>query len=254
MKAEHRHQLQTNALADRMGRLLQGVKSAPKSTATLVWVLVLLILATFAIWKYAASDTGTERSNDYARMDEATHDDPTAGAVALQAIETRRPSSLPARAARFQLARASLQQGLGSLATDDRVGALPMLRSARTLYSELVPRCADVPLLAQEAMLGKATAEESLAGIVEAGETTPTSPTTTEQDKEEKRAGSLDKAVEYYLDLARKYPDTGSGAKAEERAKELQDPDSRSKIEQLYAEANKKAAPKANIPIKPVSP
>jgi len=248
MKAEHRHQLQTNALADRMGRLLRGVKSAPKSTATLVWAFVLLILGTFAVWQYAASDTGAARSSGYRGVDEATHD-PTAGTVALQAIEARDPSSLPARAARFQLARWNLQQGLGALASDDRVGALSLLRTARTLYSELVPRSGDVPLLVQEAMLGKATAEESLAGIVESADATATSPTATEQGKEEKRAGSLDKALEYYLDLAKKYPDTDSGTKAKERAKELEDPNSRSKIEQLYAEANKKAAPRANIPV-----
>src|SRR5438309_3502811 len=118
MKAEHRHQLQTNALADRMGRLLKGVRSAPKSTSTLIWVFVLLAFATFAVWQYAASTTLSERSALWASVDEATHD-PAGGAGRLQTIETRNPGTLPARTARFALARSNLQLGLVSFADDD---------------------------------------------------------------------------------------------------------------------------------------
>ncbi len=249
MKAEHRHQLQTNALADRMGRLLKGVREAPKSTSTLIWVFVLLAFGTFAVWQYAARATVSERSDLWTRVDEATHD--PAGPVKLQAIETLNPGTLPARAARFLRARWNLQQGVESLAGDEHVRALPLLSEARTLYTELVAHLVDNPLLAQEALLGRATAEESLAAIVEPADAAGTSTTDgSELSKEEKRAGSLDKALEYYLELAKKYPDSDSGEKAKKRAKELQDTTSRSQIEQFYAEANKKAAPKANIQAK----
>jgi hypothetical protein len=248
MKAEHRHQLQTNVLADRMGRLLQGMKSAPKSTSTLIWLFVLLALATFAVWKYAASATVRDRSDLWTRLDEATHG-PASGTDKLQAIETGNPGTIPARAARFELARWNLQQGLGLLAGDDRGRALSPLKGARKLYTELVPNCIDVPLLAQEAMMGRATAEECLAGLLERPDAAESSGADhSEQSKEEKPAGSLDQALEYYLELAKKYPDSILGKKAEERAQELQT--SRSKIEQLYAEANKKVAPKALIPAK----
>ncbi len=243
MKAEHRHQLQTNALADRMGRLLKGVREAPKSTSTLIWVFVLLALGTFAVWQYAARATVSERSDLWTRVDEATHD--PAGPVKLQAIETLNPGTLPARSARFLRARWNLQHGLEFLAVDDHGRALPLLSEARTLYAELVPHIVDNPLLAQEALLGRATAEESLAAIVEPADATGASTT----DGSE-LAGSLDKALEYYLELAKKYPDSDSGEKAKKRAKELQDTTSRSQIEQFYAEANKKAAPKANIQAK----
>ena len=106
MKAEHRHQLQTNALADRMGRLLKGVREAPKSTSTLIWVFVLLALGTFAVWQYAARATVSERSALWTRVDEATHD--PAGPVKLEAFETGNPGTLPARAAGFQ--RAGLKE------------------------------------------------------------------------------------------------------------------------------------------------
>src|SRR5260370_28391639 len=165
MKAEHRHQVQTNALADRMGRLLKGVREAPKSTSTLIWVFVLLALGTFAVWQYAARATVSERSDLWTRVDEATHD--PAGPVKLQAIETLNPGTLPARAARFLRARWNLQQGVESLACDEQGRALPLLSEARTLYTELLPHIVDNPLLAQEALLGRATAEESLAALVE---------------------------------------------------------------------------------------
>jgi hypothetical protein len=142
---------------------------------------------------------------------------------------------------------------MGSFAGDDRLRALPLLKDARKLYTELVPQCVDVPLLAQEAMLGRATAEETLAGIVESAEATETSTAeTSEPSKEEKRAGSLEQAREYYLELANKYPDSIAGKTAQERAKELES--SRTKIEHFYEEANKKAAPKVNVPIPKVSP
>ena len=47
MKAEKRHQLQRNALADRMGRLFETMKSSPRSSSTLVWAFIIVTLATF---------------------------------------------------------------------------------------------------------------------------------------------------------------------------------------------------------------
>src|SRR5262249_40755410 len=110
------------------------------------------------------------------------------------------------------------------------------------LYNELAPRCIDEPLLAQEAMMGKATAEESLAGIE------PNAEKSSGEDAEV--VGSLDKALQYYRDLARLYPASILGKKAEQRANELEQQNSRAQVDQFYAEANKKAAPKAASPAK----
>jgi hypothetical protein len=240
MKAQHRHQLHTNALADRMGRLLQGMRSAPKSTSTLLWVFVVLGLATFAVWQFAAS-ASVNRSALWTSVDEAMHA-PSAGPGGLQAIEKDNPGTIAARTAGFQLARWKLQQGLESVAGDDRTRALPLLVDARKLYKDLEPRCIDVPLLAQEAMMGKATAEESLAGIVESSNAAETTGT--------EKAGSLDQALEYYRELAKRFPESVLGKKAEKRANELEQQTSRAQIDQFYAEANKKAAPKVITPDK----
>jgi hypothetical protein len=246
MKAEHRHQLQTNALADRMGRLFQGMKSAPKSTSTLIWVFVFLVLATFAVWQYTASATMKDRSELWTKVDDASHS-PTAGAGELQRIADNNPGTIPGRAAQFQVARSSLQQGLQALAADDRNRALPLLKKARELYNTVAPSCVDMPMLAQEAMMGRATAEESLAAIpdtVDTGENAAAEKS--EQTKEPKYAGTLDRAQEYYRELVNKYPDSIWGRKAAERMKELES--SRSHIEQFYAEVSARALPKATIP------
>jgi hypothetical protein len=247
MKAEHRHQLQTNALADRMGRLFQGMKSAPKSTSTLVWVFLFLVLATFAVWQYTASATMKDRSELWTRVDDATHS-PTAGAGELQRIADNNPGTIPGRAAQFQLARSSLQQGLQAVTADDRNRAVPLLKKARDLYNAAAPSCVDVPVLAQEAMMGRATAEESLAGLLDtsdAGETAGADKS--EQTKVEKHAGNLDQALVYYRELASKYPDSIFGREAAERVRKLDS--ARSEIDQFYAEVSARAAPpKAAIP------
>ena len=171
-------------------------------------------------------------------MDAATHD-PAYGTGELQSIEMRNPGTIPARSARFQLARWKLQQGLGFIAADDPVRALPLLKDARKSYGELVRDCVDVPLLAQEALMGRATAEESLVGIHEPSEAGDNP----EQPKEEKYAGSLASALDFYRELARKYPEGILALQAEKRAHELEQ--QTAKIEQFYVEANKKPALKS---------
>ena len=42
MKAEHRKELQTNVLADSIGRFWLSLKAAPSSTTIAVWVFILL--------------------------------------------------------------------------------------------------------------------------------------------------------------------------------------------------------------------
>jgi hypothetical protein len=242
MKAEHRHQLHTNALADRMGRFLQGMKSAPKTTSTLVWVFALLVLATFAVWQYAMSATGRERSALWTSVDEATRN-PGEGVSALQRINSENPGSIAARSARFQLARWNLQQGLESV-VGEPARALPFFKEARKLYSALIPDSVDTPSLAQEAMMGKATAEESLAGI--AGPSPAEQTAGTENAKQAEEENLLEKALQSYRALANRYPDSILGKEAANRAEELES--SKSKIEQFYAEANNAAAPKINGP------
>jgi len=42
MKAEHRKELETNALAERMGRVVQGMKQAPQKR-TMLWMVLVAV-------------------------------------------------------------------------------------------------------------------------------------------------------------------------------------------------------------------
>ena len=59
MKAEHRKELETNILADRMGNLIQKMKGGPKRRS-IVYVVVALLLCgvAFIVYQYWTSDTG----------------------------------------------------------------------------------------------------------------------------------------------------------------------------------------------------
>jgi tetratricopeptide (TPR) repeat protein len=233
MKAEHRKELQTNILADRMGRLLHGAKSAPKSTSTLIWIFIILGLGTIVAWRYYAYAVRSDRSALWVSFDATTHEDPITELHDLTNLAENNRGSLAGRTASFQMARLYLRSGQSGLTSPDRKAAIERIDEARTIYSELVDKCADTPLLAQEASLGLASAEESLAGVhVPEDETT------------KEISGSLEKAMEYYDKLAAKYPDSVAGRAADKRAKELREKQNFTETASFYAQLNDLAIPR----------
>ena len=229
MKAEHRKELHTNLLADRMGRLVQGMKTAPRSTSITVWVFVVLALGTLGVWRIAAWSTQSNMSALWRSVDEATHN-PDEGRRQLDNIGKQNPGTLPGRAARFELARMQFEEGqTGLTSMFRRTQAIASLKGARDLYGKLAKECADAPLLAQEALMGVAKAEESLVGIAD-------------PENLEEKLGSLDRAVEDYRQLSGKFPDSVLGKAAAQRALELEE--QRSNVEGFYTELNQILAPR----------
>jgi hypothetical protein len=242
MKAQHRHDLHTNILADRVGRLLQGMKSTPKSTSMLVWVLVLLSFGTFAVWQYWGHATETQHSAVWTEVDEATHD-PRASLDRLQSISAEHRGTIAARTADFELARYYMQRSSSQDSTElfspsKNDQTLSFLKEALRLYKELAPRCADSPVLAQEALMGIAKAKESLVGVVP------------EDDKDD--YGTLDQALEAYQKLAEKYPaekypETEVVKAARRRVAEIEA--KKPEIEKFYQQL--RTATKSSLPSKP---
>ncbi len=206
MKAEHRHELQRNTLAEGMKRLVEGMKSNPRPTSTLIWVFVLVGLGIFAVWQYMASASQSRNVALWTQIDAATHD-PREGLGPLESIGRQYGNTLPGRTARFQVARLQFQRGQADLTSRRNEEAAKTLQEARDLYRRLTDECADAPLLAQEAMMSVAKADESLAGI-----DTPGAP---EKD--------LKQALQEYQRLAKAYPKGDLGQEAGRRAKELED-------------------------------
>ncbi len=199
MKAEHRKELQTNVLADRLGKAVQGIKEGPsRGTMLFVGVVALAGLLIF-IWWYFWSTAQAAESARWAAWDGLT----TPAALDGFAQNKDNQGTTPGRVARFQIARISLLSGLRELGSS-RAQALENIRKAAQTYEALANESSDSPLLLEEALLGAGKANEAL--------------------------GDVEKAKGYYKKLADTHPDSpfGKDARAqlerlEKDAKDVQD-------------------------------
>jgi hypothetical protein len=234
MKAEHRHQLHKNLLADRMEQLYRTVKSGPTKTSGLVWVFVLLALGSILVWQLWKGATQTNSSAQWTEVDVATHD-PRVGPEHLAQIGADSQGTLAGRTAQFQSARLLLQNGLGSIMAFQHKSAVANIKSALKLYAELAPQCPDAPILEQEALMGVAKARESLIGV----------PAEEKEDKD-LEYGSLDQAKAAYQKLVDKFPKSPLGKEAANRLQELQAKGPA--IAKFYEDKLKAAAPEPALP------
>jgi len=217
MRAEHRHELQTNLLADRLGRLFQSVKSPRKSGARLGWVFAILVVVTIVVWQIYASTTQSEHAKLWVRLDNAVHD-LRGGTTGLETVAREGEGTFAARAARFDQARMKFEEAQSPFSVFQRAEGAKSLEEARNIYKELVDQCADQPVLAQEALMGVAKADESLIGI--------TTPKDVERD--------LDKAIGSYRMLAGRFPDSVLGKEAQAKISELEG--KKSQVVKFYSE------------------
>jgi len=222
MKAQHRKELQTNALADRLGRILQSAKAGPSRTAVVIWSLLLLAAAVLLGWFAYDHYSKKENSAENRELEEAsTRDD-------YKKIADAHPNTPAGRIARIMYARLSLRDGLDHLYAglpDERDAAKKNIEEARDTYDKLAKDCKDAPLLAQECLMGAAKARESL--------------------------GDYDGALTSYKQLANDHKDSYLGKEAETRAQALSDDEKRAQIEEFYQAMDKLAEPKPQYPPDP---
>jgi len=218
MKAEHRKELQTNALADRLGRIVQGFKEGfhdrPSNKTMLVLGGIVAAIALIAVWRITSNARARAVSAEWLQLDEASN------FADLEKIAEKKSDNEPARIARFQMARVHLRRGMEnfcSTSPDGRADALKDLNEAARLYGELSGEAKDNPLLTQEALLGIGKAKEAL--------------------------GELDVALAAYEQLGSRYPDSVSGKEAAERAKKLKD--NKEQVSAFYKKLGELAGPAA---------
>ncbi|HZY86980.1 MAG TPA: tetratricopeptide repeat protein [Gemmataceae bacterium] len=191
MKAEHRKELQTNVLADRLGKAVQGIKEGPsRGTLLLVGGAALIGLLAF-VWWYFWSTSQAADSARWAAWDTLS----TPAALESFAQNKDNQGTPQGRLARFQIARLNLLGGLRELGSA-RAAATDNLRKAARAYEELANESSDSPLLHQEALLGAGKANESL--------------------------GDVDKAKGFYKQLADRHPDTAFGKDAKAQLERLE--------------------------------
>lgn len=183
MKAEHRKELQTNYLADHLGRWLQGLKAGPKSSTVVIWMAVLVIAALVAGWWFWSKASAKDRSALWLKLDEATN----AEELAKLAKDNR--GTIPAQVARSWEDRTLFQQGVQDLySPQNRAEALEKLKKAQEMADKLAAECKELPILTQEALMTAAQAHESV--------------------------GELDKAKAFYDKLVKLYPNSALGKQA----------------------------------------
>ncbi|MGE3806104.1 MAG: tol-pal system YbgF family protein [Gemmataceae bacterium] len=237
MKGEHRKELQTNILADRMGRFMHDMRSQPQSRSAAIIVLIGLAIVTYLAWQVTMART--DRTNQWTRLDEDL-----VGQIAMNSpenetgvlvrefdrVSNEAPYTLAGRTARFQRARLLLSTGMTRLyAASPGETSAPAkdLEKARDLFRELVNQTRDEPILTQEAMMGAAQAEEALVGVPN-------------PEDVEKAIGNLDHALADYRALATSYPTSHLGQQAAARVKKIEE--NRKQMDEFYATMRKEAA------------
>ena len=187
MKAEHRKELETNALADYLGNALQKAKEGPSQQVLLYGGLTLLVVVLVGvfIWFFtsskdkdaerwvqwnAATLTTTPVNVDQEEMKKLKAAYPGKlepwidRLYELNKFEAANPGSPQARLARFQKARLLLDdtQAIGSGLNFQRDTTLKCIAEARDIYEKLIDEASDEPFLAQEAIMNAAKANEDL--------------------------------------------------------------------------------------------
>jgi hypothetical protein len=193
MKAEHRKELATNTLADKLGHVIQSFKEGPSRNATIYGTVVVVALLLVVIYRWVSTNATANDSGRWVRWDQLlTRDE-------LEKFADENRDTEQGRLARFEMARLDLQDGLRDLGSQlTKSEALKRLRRAAENYGTLADESGNTALLSQEALQNAAKARESL--------------------------GEYDQAKVLYGRLARDFPQSLKGKEAAEQVKLLEKP------------------------------
>ena len=153
MKAEHRKELETNALADRVGHFVQTIKQRPQKKA-MIWVVLAIVAVVVVLLLYRRSYMRTESNS---LLWEQFGDN---SGRYLQEIIDRDPESNQAKAALFEFRYILLRDSLRKLASKPKE-ALAALDDLDRAYGELAKLVSDDKVLLPEALFAQAVIEET---------------------------------------------------------------------------------------------
>jgi len=197
MKAEHRKELETNILADRMGHLIQRMKHRPQRRVYLYVIAGLIVLVGLFIFYNMRKTSSAEASERWRWLEDGFR--PYIDKLKADYKETNE-----GKAARFQYAwLAGWDEGLALLGAQP-VQAFADLEVAESYYRGLREDCAGDPVWEPEALYALAVIEETRALRAK------------DRDKH------LDRAKSLYRELSEKHKDSAHGRSAKKRAELLE--------------------------------
>jgi tetratricopeptide (TPR) repeat protein len=214
MKAEHRKELMTNTLADRLGEAVHSMKEGPSRGTIFVLAAVVIIVILVLIWHYLAASGEETDSARWLKWDSVA----TPEQLKAFVENDKEAEGQQGRLARFEEARRSLYDGLRQLGNaGTRKKALEELKRASDLYEKLAEECADKPLLHQQALMGAAKAFES--------------------------RGEVEQARRYYQQLQSKYDKTVFGRDAADQLQRLDTAEQNGDLKAIKDELDKPPTP-----------
>lgn len=156
MKAEHRKELETNALADKVGQIITGAKQGP-SRGFLFYAVIAIVAAVgiFLIYRWYATSS-TRVGTMWFKLEDGSRD-------FIEDLAKSAPNENPGKAARFQLAYEFLWvRGIKLL------GARPLeakrfIEEAEAYYTKLAESTKGDAVFEPEALYGLAVIEETRA-------------------------------------------------------------------------------------------
>jgi len=202
MKAEHRKELQTNTLADNLGRMIQGGRQMNRRTVLIVVALVVLV-GGYYVWRMIQNNVISSQAVAMFVIDQGNWQE-----LESEVIKGN-PDSKASKLAQFQIAWLLLwKEGIEPLASKP-FQAKRGLDMAQKMYQDLAELSEGDPVLSAEARYSLALIEESLA----ATELTPAT-----------RNDRVGNATKLYGQLATddNLKDTAHGKQAKARAEYLE--------------------------------
>lgn len=170
MKAEHRKELETNVLADRMGRMVKRVRTGPRRRTILLVGGGIVVLIGIVLYLRQSALARTENSVKWLQLDDgAGH---FVSALLRDTEEANQSKALRFELAWFQAWGAIQSLGRGpQIPTRDREDpnklrlkeTLQLLDEAESFYTSLAKECADDPIWEPEARYHLAVLEEARA-------------------------------------------------------------------------------------------
>ena len=200
MKAQRRHELEHNKLAEWVARVYQRVRPYAGKTVLLVVALV-AIYAVFSVWRrYTAQGA----SAAWETIFDATNPMNQGGLIELEKLAEESPGSIAGRWAAVKAADKRLDIGCDMLFTNKEDAAQELKKAVAGYTAAIEGKHKGESDLQERAVFGRARAYEALAGAYPGN------------------LEDLDKAIADYQEVGNTWPDGPYGALAKRQLAELQ--------------------------------